>query len=386
MYKRIFKKILKLLESVEYGSLKITDPDGKTYVFKGVKEGADAEIELYDYRALKDILLKGDIGFAKTYQEGLWESPDISSFLIFGIQNESSFGKLIYGGKIFQLFSKLLYFFRRNTEKGSRHNIHAHYDLGNEFYKLFLDESMTYSAALFDQGISCLKTGQEKKYERILNRIGDKAGSLLEIGCGWGGFANHALSKGGYDIKGITLSKEQHEYARNLLEGKAEIMLEDYRHQNGLYDYIVSIEMFEAVGEKYWPVYFQKIKDLLHQKGKAVVQTITIDHKYFQAYRTTGDMIRTYIFPGGMLPSFERFKMEAEKVNLKLTDSFSFGQDYAKTLQGWLNNFEDRIDEVKKLGFDEPFIRIWKFYLSFCIAAFQTERTDVMQLELVHAD
>ena len=206
----------------------------------------------------------------------------------------------------------------------------------------------------------------------------------MEIGCGWGGFAERALAAGDFDLTGVTLSEQQHEFATQRLGNKADIRLEDYRHQNGKFDHIVSIEMFEAVGERYWATYFEKVKNMLSQNGKAMIQTITMNEKDFPRYRQGGDFIRSYIFPGGMLPSPSRFKEEAAKAGLRIADQYHFGLDYARTLQIWLDQFDAKIPEIKALGYDDGFIRLWRFYLAACAAGFRTGRTDVMQVELQH--
>ena len=244
---------------------------------------------------------------------------------------------------------------------------------------------MTYSSAIFKSPMENLTAAQHNKYDRIIDRMETDSGRLLEVGCGWGGFADRALQQGDYDIKGITLSEEQHNYAAERLGQNASIALEDYRHQKGKYDRLVSIEMFEAVGERYWPVYFKKMKELLAEKGKAVIQTITINEQDFDDYRVGGDFIRTYIFPGGMLPAPSKFREQAEKAGLRVNDEYYFGQDYARTLDCWLKSFDAKKEEIKNMGFDEGFIRLWRFYLAACSAGFKTGRTDVMQVELAHA-
>ena len=263
-------------------------------------------------------------------------------------------------------------------------NIHEHYDLGNAFYQLWLDPSMTYSSALFKSENDSLTQAQHHKYDRMLDCMETESGRLLEVGCGWGGLAERAISRGDFNIKGITLSEEQHAFAQARLGKNVNIALEDYRHQTGIYDRIISIEMFEAVGERFWPVYFQKLKELLAKNGKAVVQTITINEKEFPAYRRGGDFIRSYIFPGGMLPSPSRFKQEAAQSGMKAENEFYFGQDYAKTLEVWLKDFDNKQSEVKALGFDDGFIRLWRLYLAACISGFKTGHTNVMQVELSH--
>jgi cyclopropane-fatty-acyl-phospholipid synthase len=382
--KTITQKFLKTLEHIEFGSMDVTTPDGKLHQFYGLKKSVHATLILNDWRTIALFAAKGDIGFAQAYQNGWWDSDDLTNLFMIGLQNETALEKYIYGSLIGRIAARVSYLFTRNTLGGSKKNILAHYDLGNEFYKLWLDESMTYSSALFSSADDNLLQAQHNKYDRILNRL-DDSGRLLEIGCGWGGFAERALEKKDFQIKGLTISNAQHEYASQRLGANAQISLEDYRLQEQKYSNIVSIEMFEAVGERFWPVYFGKLKSLLEQKGKAVIQTITIGNEYFDRYRLSGDMIRTYIFPGGMLPSTERFAQESQKAGLQITDTHMFGHDYALTAQHWLAQFDNKLFEIKALGFDEPFIRLWRFYLTCCIASFKVGRTNVMQVELVHA-
>ena len=382
--RQIINRFLETLNHIEYGSLTVTTPEGKTMSYQGPQTGADAHFVVQDWRAITALASSGDIGLAEGYRDGWWSSDDLVELFYFGLQNESALNKYIYGGVFARVAAKLAYLFTQNTLKGSRKNIHAHYDLGNDFYKLWLDQTMTYSSAIFHDQNDDLEKAQHSKYDRIINRLG-ASGRVLEIGCGWGGFAERALQTRDYAIKGLTISNEQHAFATERLGQKAEIALEDYRLQTGRYDNIVSIEMFEAVGENYWPLYFNKLKSLLADNGKALVQTITIGEDYFDRYRQGGDAIRTFIFPGGMLPSPKRFEEESVKAGFKLTDAFAFGQDYARTLELWLERFEERLGEVRALGFDEKFIRMWRFYLTSCIASFKIGRTNVMQMELQHA-
>ena len=377
-------QLFRRLDKLDTGTLKLTTPDGKVRFFSGKKIGEKADITLHDWRVIKNIIQKGDIGFADDYRSGRWESNNLTRLVTLGLINRSAMDRLVVGGKIFQVISMLSYLFKVNSLRGSKRNIHAHYDLGNDFYKLWLDPSMTYSAALFTQADESLKQAQDNKYDRIVNCLKQRSGSLLEVGCGWGGFSERAQAHGDFAIKGITLSEEQHDYAQKRLQGSANIVLEDYRHQQGKFDNIVSIEMFEAVGERYWSAYFKKISQLLAKKGTAVIQTITMNNQDFPRYRRGGDFIRSYIFPGGMLPSSQRFQEEASKAGLKCANSFYFGQDYARTLEHWLKTFDQKTSQIKQLGFDDGFIRLWRFYLAACIAGFKTERTDVMQVELSH--
>ncbi len=382
--KSITHQFLKALEHLEYGAMDVTTPDGKRHCFKGPHEGPPSTLYLHDWRAIERFASKGDTGFAEAYRDGWWDSDDLAALFTVGLLNEKALNSYIYGSLIGRIASRISYLFMRNTMSGSKKNVQAHYDLGNDFYALWLDTSMTYSSAIFSEPQQNLLEAQHSKYDRIIERLGP-SGTLLEIGCGWGGFAERALNKKDFDLKGLTISQAQHDYAARRLGGSAKIALEDYRLQEGRYDNIVSIEMFEAVGEKFWPVYFGKVKSLLAGKGKAMIQTITIRDDYFESYRKGGDMIRTYIFPGGMLPSPSRFVEESQKAGLRLTDSHAFGQDYARTIEHWRARFESKLHEVKALGFDEKFIRLWRFYLTCCIASFKVGRTDVMQLELAHA-
>ena len=378
-------RLLKLLENAPWGSISVTLPDGRRHDFKGTTEGLHADLEIRDWRVVSSLIKHGDIGFAQAYRDGWWESNDLYALLRYGLENDETLGAFANGNPIMALGTRLVYAFQKNTMKGSRKNIQAHYDLGNDFYKLWLDPTMTYSSALYKDGKESLERAQLNKYDRIVDRLDNNSGSVLEIGCGWGGFADRASTRGDFGIKGITLSDEQHAYAKDRLGGRADIVIEDYRIQKSRFDHIVSIEMFEAVGEQYWPTYFGKVKELLAEKGNAVIQTITIADQFFDNYRKGTDFIRSYIFPGGMLPSPTRFKEEAQKVGLQVADSFSFGHDYSKTLLEWMKIFDEKKSDVLNLGFDEGFIKIWRFYLAGCAAGFSSERTDVMQVELRHA-
>lgn len=384
MYLNLVKsRFFKAMDQIQYGDLNILGPDGNNYAFSGPNPGPSVQVELDDWRVLTNLAAKGQIGMTEDYRDDRIRTDNLVGLIELGLINDKCLQPYLSGGFFARCAAQASYLMRANTIKGSRRNIHAHYDLGNDFYRLWLDPSMTYSAAIF-AGDETLESAQDRKYDRILDRLGSNSGSLIEIGCGWGGFAERASARGDFDIKGITLSSEQHQYARNRLGGAADIVVEDYRIQDGKYQNIVSIEMFEAVGERYWPTYFGKLRDLLAKDGKAVIQTILIGDHWFERYRRGSDMIRTFIFPGGMLPSQERFRIETEKAGLKIGDQFLFGQDYARTLEYWQQSFEAKLSDVRALGFDEKFIRIWKFYLAACIAGFRQGRTDVMQVELSH--
>ncbi len=382
----MISKFFKLLDKIEYGAITVITPDGKHRHFQGKYEGANGKIHIHDWRTIPAFAAKGDIGLTESYRDGHWETDDLCALLLVGLENEEILAPYIRGGSIANMISYIRYAFQTNTPKGSKKNVQAHYDLGNQFYQLWLDPTMTYSSALYKNAEESLTQAQHNKYDRILDRLEKPTGSILEVGCGWGGFADRAITqKNNYNVKGITLSKEQHAFANKRLGHDANIVLEDYRNQNGIYDHLVSIEMFEAVGEKFWPTYFSKMKSLLSEKGTAMVQTITIDEKHFKRYRKGGDMIRSFVFPGGMLPSPERFVQSAKKADMQVTDQFAFGQDYAQTCKEWLKGFNIKHAEIKSLGFDNEFIRIWQFYLASCYAAFKVGRINVMHMELHHA-
>ena len=281
---------------------------------------------------------------------------------------------------------KLSYLTKGNSLKQSTKNIYGHYDLGNDCYSLWLDETMTYSSVLYKDNNETIEQAQINKYSNITNTFDKKEGSILEVGCGWGGFAEVATNQGDYSVKGITLSTEQYDYAKNRLINKnAGIAIEDYRIQQGKYDYIVSIAMIEAVGKAYWNTYFAKLKSLLKPDGKIVIQSILIDDCIFDSYAKGTDMIRTFIFPGGFLPSLKQIDIKLKKVGLKCVNTKLFGKDYAKTLDIWDDNFITKENELIELGFDKRFQRMWRFYLTSCSAAFDHGKIDVAQLEIVHA-
>jgi cyclopropane-fatty-acyl-phospholipid synthase len=385
MFEGIVKKeFLKSLEKIKYGELSVTLPEGGVIVFKGEHEGSHVDLQIEDWRTIVNLSFKGDVGFAEDYRDGYWHTSDLAELVTFALENESVLDSYIDGNFFFQQLSKVLYLTKRNTIKGSKKNIQDHYDLGNDFYELWLDPTMTYSSALYKGEGESLEQAQHNKYDRIIDRI-DTSGKILEVGCGWGGFADRVLERNDCDYKGITLSAEQRKYAEQKLPGNNGFVLEDYRHQKGQYDSIVSIEMFEAVGQSFWPTYFQKLKSLLKPEGKAVIQSIVIADDLFDQYRKGADMIRTFIFPGGMLPSVEQLQNQVNQVGMKISDNHAFGKDYARTLKEWLVKFKAHEHQLVSMGYDKSFQRMWQFYLATCIAAFSTARTDVIQLELQHA-
>ena len=370
---------------MEYGTLYFVTPEGESMIFTGRQPGPSAHLVLHDWQVLRRILSRGDIGLGEDYIAGRWDTDSIEVLLTLFLMNIEPLDAYAHGTRLSRLgFTIYNRFVKRNSRKGSRNNISAHYDVGNDFYKLWLDESMTYSSAIYADGVTDLNAAQQAKYARILDKIGTPPKTILEIGCGWGGFAMAAVARG-HRLTGVTISQAQYRIATERVDGRADIRLQDYRDVTGQFDAIVSIEMFEAVGEAYWPDYFQALHDRLKPGGTAVIQTITIRDELFADYRQRSDFIRHYVFPGGMLPSAARFREEAAKAGLVCREVYAFGQDYARTLRAWLERFEAQREAILKLGYDEAFIRNWRFYISICAASFALGRTNVVKIELAHA-
>ena len=371
------------LKKCSKGSIKITDPKGEITEINNNLD-VTANIKINDWSVINNLIKNGDVGFASDYRDGNWSSTNLKDLFTFVIINDKTLSKLLFGQIITRFFSNIKYIFNKNTIKGSKKNIEAHYDLGNEFYKIWLDKSLTYSSALFTDENTSLFDAQMNKYKRINDILKThRDNKLLEIGTGWGGFMSYA--KNDFDsLDSITISKEQYSFSREVHKDNSNISIryEDYRNINSTYNSIVSIEMFEAVGQEYWDIYFQKINSLLVKNGKAVIQTITIDDKLFDAYRNSTDAIRTFIFPGGMLPSPSIFSKYAKNNGFKIIDKFSFGESYSKTLDVWHDIFKSNIDNISKLNFDDKFIRIWEYYLTSCSSSFINERTNVYQFTL----
>jgi cyclopropane-fatty-acyl-phospholipid synthase len=379
--------ILQLLSRVHEGTLKLELPDGQTAYFGD--ETYPVTLRLKDLSMCEAVLKSGDIGFAETYIDGRWKTDNLTGLIELFIRNRQAIESLFHGKWWGRLIYRLRHLFNRNSRNGSRKNIHAHYDIGNDFYRLWLDPSMTYSSALFSKGhTQNLQDGQIAKYRRILGQLAVKpCEHILEIGCGWGGFAEFATRESGARVRGLTLSNEQLQFAQQRLNeaglaGQAELSLMDYRDSNGQYDGIASIEMFEAVGEEYWPAYFECLARNLKHGGRACIQTIVIADELFENYRRGTDFIQQYIFPGGMLPSPSAFRAEAKKHGLCVIDEYSFGPDYARTLAEWHDTFKQRLAQVRELGFDERFLRTWEFYLAYSEAGFRAGSINVMQFTL----
>ena len=384
---RVLKALSRRLEQmnsrITRGSLEVTYPNGEIQIIGSGDPRAAVKIK--HWGAISALVSKGDVGWGEAYIDGLWDSPDIEALARFTIDNAEAFKAELSASPLKRLLliasDRII---RRNSRRGSIRNISAHYDVGDDFYKLWLDETMTYSSALFADPSDDLATAQKRKYERLLEATASAGNRTLEIGCGWGGFAEIA-AEAGRDLTAITISQKQFDFAARRLKQRADIQLRDYRDVEGKFDSIVSIEMIEAVGERYWPTYFKTIKDRLSDHGKAAIQAIIVEDSYFPIYRQRSDFIRQHVFPGGMLLSPLKIQDAAANAGLKVDNLFRFGKDYVTTLRLWLSKFEASLPEIHALGYDDRFVRVWRYYLAICAATFASGRTDVVQIELTHA-
>tara|TARA_B100001123_G_scaffold412321_1_gene509470 strand:- start:1022 stop:2251 length:1230 start_codon:yes stop_codon:yes gene_type:complete len=373
------------LSRIEVGKLTVTFPSGFEKTFGGHVDGPSAKIDIYSWRLIPRLLLSGDIGLAESFMNGEWDTSDLSQLILLGDMNERALGDAVTPSTIVSFLERLRHGRRTNSKRGSKRNIAAHYDLGNNFYAEWLDNSMSYSSAIFDNEDEGLELAQRRKYLRLAKKLGLKEGeTVLEIGCGWGGFAEIAAQEFKCKVVGVTLSTEQATYAKARMQDAevsnlVEIRVQDYRDIRGHFDKIVSIEMFEAVGAKHWRNYFKLLKNRLNMEGKAAVQCITIADSFFEVYKRRPDFIQKYIFPGGILPSESALNRSINDAGLAVLESHYFGKSYAETLRRWHINFEERWSQIKKLGFDEQFKRMWRYYLSYCEAGFETGHINVGQ-------
>lgn len=380
-----------IAENLQFGQLEIIAPDGESRLFEGDNGGLKAVLQLNSSRALRRFVVGGSLGFAEAYLDGDWDSPDLPSLLELLVLNEGAYSKHFYGRSWFQWLARARHLFRPNSRQGSRRNILAHYDLGNAFYKQWLDPSMTYSSAKFEKPGVSLETAQEAKYASLVEKLSlEPDHHLLEVGCGWGGFAEFAAREVGAKVTAITISDQQHSFAAERIQAaglndRVEIRLQDYRDVDGTFDRVASIEMFEAVGESYWPIYFDKLASLLQPNGTIGLQIITIADRYYETYRRSADFIQRHVFPGGMLPSPTILQEQLQRAGLKKLSESTFGQDYARTLAAWNRRFQAAWPEMQHLGFDQRFKRLWQYYLAYCEAGFKAGWTDVCQLALRRA-
>jgi cyclopropane-fatty-acyl-phospholipid synthase len=381
----------RMLSGLRYGRLRIVLPSGAVLEKSGVESGPEPTIVIHRWRMLWRLLASGDVGFAEGFIHGDWTTPDLTAVIRFAAKNTEALAPAIKGSAPVKLLHRLRHLFNANTRRGSRRNIEAHYDLGNDFYRQWLDPSMLYSSAIWTEATETLEAAQALKLKTIRDKLALEGGeTVLEIGCGWGALAADLAVEADAKITGLTLSPSQLRWARDVTTrtGKAEqidLRLQDYRDVDGRYDRIVSIEMFEAVGEAYWPAYFETIRRCLKPGGKAVLQVISIEEKRYETYRTATDFIQKYIFPGGFLPSGSTFAAAVGKAGLALTDVEHFGKSYARTLAEWRNRFEAQWPGIAPLGFDQRFYRLWEYYLCYCEAGFEEGSINVGLYTIEHA-
>ncbi|MDI3334825.1 cyclopropane-fatty-acyl-phospholipid synthase family protein [Defluviimonas aestuarii] len=383
---RYFAQVFRIACELKNGRLDFVLADGRRFRAEGKGRGPVGEIQVHDDDIFARLIREGDLGFCDAYLEGGWSSPDLQAFmdLVHNDNNEIYDG--FPGMGLVRAYERMRHLLRANSRRQAKKNIAYHYDLGNDFYAKWLDGTMTYSSALFRTGQESLEAAQQAKYASLIDQMGAKPGDhVLEIGCGWGGFAEYAAKERGLRVTGLTISQAQLDFARARiakagLNDRVDLRLQDYRDETGIYDGIASIEMFEAVGEKYWPVYFHTLHERLKPGANATLQIITLQEKRFEIYRKGVDFIQKYIFPGGMLPSRSALQEEIRRAGLGLVGSIEFGESYSQTLRRWYEVFNDRWDEIAPMGFDQRFQRMWNFYLTSCAGAFRGGNCDVTQI------
>jgi cyclopropane-fatty-acyl-phospholipid synthase len=383
---RLVQIVFTYAARIRRGTLDVTLPDGRQVRFGGAEPGPAAVMTINSYNFAWRLMKSGDIGIAEAYLRGEWDTPDLTQFLYIFCINHDLIAPLFEQQTAARFVQVVQHWFKRNTRAQARKNIFAHYDIGNAFYRSWLDSSMTYSSALFEDGANDLTAAQQNKYRRLAEAINLQPDqTVLEIGCGWGGFAEFAAKTYGVKVVGLTISQEQRDFAlKRMFEAglseRVEIRFQDYRDERDQYDRIASIEMIEAVGEQFWPNYFSQLRDRLLPGGLAGIQAITIRDSMFQNYRRDVDFIQRYVFPGGMLPSPAILKSLGEHFGLPVIKERIFGLDYARTLATWRDNFRQAWPNLKPLGFDERFRRLWEYYLAYCEAGFLSGNIDVRQV------
>ncbi|MFH1343469.1 MAG: cyclopropane-fatty-acyl-phospholipid synthase family protein [Pseudomonadota bacterium] len=366
----------RMLRKVDCDEILLQTPGGRRILIGGKRSGEQAQLTINSWKCMMRLLTSGDLGFAEGYLAGEWSTPDIHAFLR-AAGRRSSDTISFEGLKPPQPLTKIRHALNRNTRRGSRRNIAAHYDLGNDFYRLWLDSSMMYSSAIYSSPGESLENAQRTKLDRVIERLGLDGGErILEIGCGWGGLAERIIERTGSHVTGLTLSTEQLAHARQQLArrgfaDKSDLRLQDYRDAGGTYDRVVSIEMLEAVGEAYWPTFFANLRQRLNPQGAAVLQVITIDQSRFESYRRRPEFIQRYIFPGGMLPTTGILERQIGQAGLRLVSSEFFGDSYARTLADWHTRFLQAWPDISALGFDLRFKRMWEYYLAYCRLGFE---------------
>ena len=385
---RYFSRVFDIARGMNRGRIDFVLPDGRVFRAEGKAPGPVAQLDIHNPDIFARLIRDGDLGFSDAYLEEWWSTPDLMAFMdLIHADNDVLFDGFPGMGLV-RAFERARFWLRSNSRRQAKKNIAHHYDLGNDFYGLWLDETMTYSSALFETGQESMERAQIAKYAQLVDQMGAKPGDhVLEIGCGWGGFAEYAAKERGLRVTALTISREQFEYARDRiaaagLSDMVELKLQDYRDETGTYDGIASIEMFEAVGEKYWPVYFNTVRERLKPGANATLQIITVQDKRWEVYRRGVDFVQKHIFPGGMLPSPMALRSEVERAGLKIARSVEFGESYSQTLRRWHDTFNARWEEISQLGFDDRFRRMWNFYLTSCAATFHSGNCDVTQITL----
>jgi cyclopropane-fatty-acyl-phospholipid synthase len=386
---RWFASVFAITKNLRVGTLDFILPDGRVFRAQGEAPGPSGRIYVRNPALFERMVREGEMGFSEGYLDGWWDTPDLQAVLDAALLNNDNMARKFGGAQIARLMERFRHWMKGNTRRQARKNIAHHYDLGNEFYACWLDPTMTYSSALFLDSQESLEDAQGNKYAAVCESIGvGPGGHVLEIGCGWGGFAEYAAKKCGLRVTGLTISKEQCEFAKKRifkagLADQVDIVLRDYRDEAGRYDGIASIEMLEAVGEKYWPAYFDTVRERLSPGARATIQVITVADSLFARYRKGVDFVQKHIFPGGMLPSPSALESEVKKARLDLLHSIEFGASYSNTLRRWRRTFNARWGEIAQLGFDDRFARMWNFYLAICASCFLAETTNVRQITLM---
>ncbi|MBY6134549.1 cyclopropane-fatty-acyl-phospholipid synthase family protein [Nocardioides marinus] len=387
---RYFAPVFAQVQRMEVGQLDIHLPDGRIFRTVGANPGPAADLRIHNPDCFTRLIREGDLGFSDAYLDGWWSTSDLQAFMDLVHMGADTVYDGFQGRALLRAYERLRFWLHRNHRRQARKNISHHYDLGNDFYRLWLDDTMTYSSALFTSGQQSLEAAQIAKYASLVDQMGVKPGDhVLEIGCGWGGFAEYAARARGLRVTGLTISKEQLSFARQRIDDaglsdQVELRMQDYRDCRGQFDGVASIEMFEAVGQKYWPTYFAAVRDRLKPGGRATLQIITVADRRWEVYRRGVDFIQKYIFPGGMLPSPSALREQVEQAGLGVVRTIEFGDSYDQTLRRWHETFNARWDQIAALGFDERFHKMWNFYLTSCAAAFKTGNCDVTQITLAH--
>ena len=383
---RYFARVLGMASSLRFGQIDFVLPDGRRFRAEGQSPGPVAELNVHNTDLFARLIREGDLGFCDAYLDDWWSTPDLQAFMDFIHADNEDIYDGFPGMGLVRRYEQLRFWLQRNSKDQARKNISYHYDLGNDFYGLWLDDTMSYSSAIFSDPQQSMETAQIEKYKSMVDEMGVVPGDhVLEIGCGWGGFAEYAAAERGLQVTCLTISEEQFNYAVERIEKagiseKVTFKLQDYRDEKGLYDGIASIEMFEAVGEQYWPVYFETVRERLKPGKTATFQIITVAHRRWKVYKRGVDFIQKYIFPGGMLPSPVVLREQIEKAGLAVEKSVEFGKSYDITLRRWHETFNDKWDQIAAMGFDERFKRMWNFYLTSCAATFDSGNCDVTQI------